>query len=365
MLIYILTIAVTTALAWLYTRTTPSARKLLMVAIVLIPTLVAGLRGVGTDYLLYQKRFAELAAGTYEITDFSLVYVFMLLFNKLGIGYQVLIGLIALVTLSATFFVFSKYADRCNFAVSVFSYMTMFYLMSFNIFRQLLATSLLMLAFYFLFEKKRTILFWVLSVVVFLIHSAVALYSLLFFFIPLIREEKFRKTRIIIYLAICAAILALPMLTPLFTFLAARFPHYAYYFLNFGYASIGSGILRYLILCIMPLACIIWLRGSFSYTPPAKIQPYIVLCVAGSILWLTSYVSTSYLYRIGYVGLAALPLVHGLIFKCMPARNTEQLFFKTMLRCLLVVTLIFFCWFDFVKLNSGMIYPYQFFWQAH
>lgn len=364
MLIYIVVFALTTMLAWLYPRTTPIAKKIIFCLMVLIPSIVAGLRGVGTDYLLYQERFEALATGSYKITSFSLVYVLMKIFLAIGASYQLFTFIISFITLFITFYVFCQYENKVNVSVAVFSYMTMFYLMSFNIFRQILATAILLLAFYNLFEKKRKLVFWLLSAVVFLTHSAVAIFSLLYFVLPLVKNEQYRKARILVYMIVTALIMTLPLVSRLLSIFADYFPHYAYYFLNFSYTGIGLGILRYLVLCIIPLVCVIYLNGSFPYRETDKIQPYFVLSVVGTVLWLTSYISTSYIYRIGYVGLAALPIVHGALWKNTQIQESEQLFCTTVLRCVIVVTLIFFCWFDYVHLNSGSVYPYQFFWQV-
>lgn len=363
MLIYIAVIAFTTALAWLYTRTTPAAKKLVFFLMVLIPSLIAGLRGVGTDYLLYQERFQELATGSYVVTSFSLIYIVMELFLSVGASYQLFTFLVSFLTLYITFYVFCQYEGKSNVTVAVFSYMTMFYLMSFNIFRQMLATAVLMLAFYHLLEKDRKLVFWLLSAVVFLIHSAVAIFSLVYFVLPLVKDSRHRKLRILAYIIVAALIMALPLVSQLFSVFADYFPHYAYYFLNFSYTGIGFGILRYLLLCIIPLLCVTYLQGSFPYENPKTIQPYLVLCVMGTVLWLTSYVSTSYVYRIGYVGLAVLPIVHGSLWKNTVPKESEQLFCKAALQCVVIAALIFFCWFDYIHINSGSIYPYQFFWQ--
>lgn len=363
MLIYIITIALTTMLAWLYSRTTRSGKVTVFVLMVLIPGLVAGLRGVGTDHLLYQLRFEELAVGAYEITDFSLIYLLMELIQKLGGNYQLVTMIISVTTVAVTFYTFTRYENKISVTMAVFSFMTMFYLMSFNIFRQILATAFLMLAFYHLYEKENKLHFALLAILTFLIHSAVGLFSLVCFVRPLLEKEKFRKLRIIGYVALAVLIMALPLLAKAFSFLAAYFPHYAYYFLNFSYTGISIGIFRYLILCIFPLVCVTYLTGSFPFRIPDKMQSYAVLSILGTLLWLASYVSTSYLYRIGYVGLASLPLLHGAFWKNITPQTNEHLVCKAATQCVLVVILIFFFFYDFMYLNSGDVYPYQFFWQ--
>ena len=364
MLIYIAVIALTTILAWLYTKTPTASRKILFALMVLIPSLLAGLRGIGTDYLLYQLRFDELIAGTYQVTDFSLIYVLMRVFAFIGLGYQSFTLLIAFATTSITFFVFCRYEKKINLTIAVFSYMTSFYLMGFNIFRQMLATAILMLAFYFLLEKQKKFLFWLLSILVFLIHSAVALFSLFYFILPMIQEPlMYRKRRLIVYLVMTGFIMILPLLSGVLSIFAQYFPHYAYYFLNFEYTGIGLGILRYLILCIIPLFCISYINGSFSYAHDRTTHPYLVLCVLGTILWLTSYISTSYIYRVGYIGLAWLPIIHGSLWKNISEKEPEQTFCKIAMQCIIVVFLIFFCWFDFIHNNSGSVNPFSFYWQ--
>lgn len=363
MLTYIVVIVLTTMLAWLYTKTRAMDKKIVFFLMVFIPSLVAGLRGVGTDYFLYSERFDLLATGSYKITSFSLIYVLMKIFLAIGASYQLFTFFIAFITIIITFYVFCQYEKYINVCVAVFSYLTMFYLMSFNIFRQALATAIMMLAYYQLLEKKRKKLYWLLSVFVFLTHSAVGLFCLVYFVLPFISSEKYRTIRVLVYLLLSLVIMLLPKVAQLLVPLAQHFPHYAYYFLNFQYTGVGAGVLRYLVLCIIPLICVICFKKSFGITIPKNIQPYYVLCILGTILWLTSYVSTSYIYRIGYVGLAALPIIHGVLWKNLHAITTEQIACNLILRCVIIIALIFFFWYDYAYLNSGAVYPYQFFWQ--
>lgn len=78
----------------------------------------------------------------------------------------------------------------------------------------------------------------------------------------------------------------------------------------------------------------------------------------GFVLWLTSYVSESTIYRISYNLLIALPILHGYFFKKY-IRNT-----KTYIMIAVIFVMVLFWYYDGAVLNTGETVPYRFYWQT-
>jgi hypothetical protein len=354
--IYIGVISITTVLSWLYSKIVKSEQKLIFIIMVIIPSIFAGLRGVGTDYFGYADRYRIITAdGTLSFKDFSLVYVLMKSIHILGGNYQVFIFLISVATISTAFFLICQYKKDINITIAVLSYMLLYYQMSFNFFRQILSAELFLLAIYF-YSKNNKKASFISLLVGYLFHSSVLLFVVIYFLYPFIKEK--RRWRFLIYVCLFVIIMSLPMLSNKLMILANKFPHYAYYFLNFEYKPIGLGLLRYLFLVILPVVFMYVFSIFFKRKVPQYLEYYIFLCIIGTILWMSSYVSSSVMYRLGYTTLVAMPIIHGYISKNIKNK------YKIYINIYLVVFLVFFWWYDFVYLGSGDTVPYDFFWNA-
>lgn len=356
MLIYGGVISLTTALAWKYQKSEEISKKYIFGLMVLLVGIFAGLRGVGTDYLLYQDRFELLAEGKFEITSFSLVYTFMKLFIALGINYQVLILLISLITNFLIFYVICMYEKYISVPYAVLAYMLMFYQMSFNIFRQLLAMSIFLIALYNLIEKNSKRTFWCLFILAVLVHSISIVFGVIYFILPIIEENKYFKLRVMGYFLSILCVFLLPKLAQMMNFIAEIVPHYAYYLKNLQFQGIGIGIIRYVLLVFLPIMYLKYYKQEFNNDLPVKLQYCVFLSLTGAILWLTSYTSMSDMYRIAYYGLVTLPILFGFMIKNMK-KNRKNI----TLSVLMTILLLFFWWYDFIFTNSCATYPYKFF----
>lgn len=357
MLIYAIIIAITTMLAIMYTHIIKEHKKIVFYFMVLFPTLFAGLRGVATDYHLYNDNYKEILNGTFTLVDYhSLFVMFLRIVGKLGINFQVIVVITSFLTIFIAFKIFVLCEGSICIPFAVFSYMTMFYQMSFNTYRQILAAEIFLLATIFLFKGNSKIKFWILFVIAALIHSSLWPFVFVFFFKKQIVEKKYLYIRIGVYIISLIAIFLLPLLANKLIYLIGVLSHYAWYLTRFQYSSIGFGFIRYFVLALLP-ALFITYKNKYEDIDSKGIGFLPFYLIMGMILWMTSYISTSSLYRIGYNLLVAAPILHGYLFE-------KYKLTSRFLLCMGVCLIILLFWFyDGAVLNTGETIPYMFFWE--
>lgn len=357
MFIYAVVITITTMLAVMYSHMIKKNKNIAFYFMVIFPTLFAGLRGVATDYNLYNNNYQEIINGTFELVDYnSLFVIFLRAVGHLGISFQFVILLVSFLTIFIAFKIFTMCEDVISVPFAVFSYMTMFYQMSFNTYRQILAAEIFLLATIFLFKIDNKIKFWILFLISVLIHSSLLPFGLVFFFRKLIIEKKYLYVRIIIYIVALVAIFSLPLLADKIVYLISILSHYAWFLTRFQYSSIGFGFIRYFVLAFLP-ALFIAYKNKYEDVNSRGIGFLPFYLIMGTILWMTSYISTSSLYRIGYNFLVAIPILHGYLFR-------KYKLTSRFLLCTVICLIILLFWFyDGAILNTGETVPYLFFWE--
>lgn len=365
---YMLIILITTLIAATYQNT---KNKAIFILLVLFPSFFCGFRGLGTDYFIYLERFRYIARGlrvSKSGTDLSApFYGFFGLINHICGNYQVAIFIISFVTIFIAFYLICQHSEDISVSVAVFSYMTMFYFLSFNIFRQCLAAEFYALGIYLFVKKKKSVTGIMVLILSVLIHSSVFPFALVALILSWISENFRIKKRICVYLTLLTVVFLLPEMSMLTQKLLSALPHYAFYFLNFYYQGLGIGIFRYIFLvCVMIL-----LLYKSGYLLEREYIAYSFLALNGAILTWMSYVSDTFIYRIGYIGLVFLPILHGYFVRQFLTmrrnngsiqivyRNTTKGKIASVFSLGLIALLLFFFWYDFIYLNTGDILPYS------
>lgn len=354
MLFYFSVIGITTILAWLCSHTKGIKNKAIYILLILFPSAIAGLRGVGTDYKMYVSHFTEIVKGDFYLADYNSIMVQgFKIWGRLGGSAQTAIFFVSLVTIWVAFKIIFTHRRYINTTFAVFSYMTIFYLMSFNLFRQMLAAEIFLLATIYLFEHGNKKKFWIYFVLASLIHSAVFPFVLVYLCKDIITGKKQRKKRIIIYSVSLLFVVMMPQMASLFERLVMYIPHYAWFLTRFEYTQVGVGVLRYIVLAMLP--AILIKKSKYVTADDYHVVGYTPFyAVLGTVLWCSSYVTTATIYRASYMFLIVLPILHGYIFKRYYNRR------KGIIVALVGMVLLLFSWYDFIYLNSGEVYPYVF-----
>lgn len=364
MAVYISVILMTTGLAYLYSKAKGNITKnILFFVLVLVPALVCGLRGVGTDYLGMVNNFDKILGGNYYLVDYSSLWIqFLLLTGKMGINAQVPICICSFITISIIFYIFKVYEKNIDITFAVFSFMTSFYLLSFNLYRQLLANAIFLLGIVIYETKGNKQIYWILGAISVWIHSSCLPFLPIIFWWKFVVNISERRKRLLFYVIGTICVFSIPVISNRIARLITFLPHYAYYLEKFEFQGLGFGIVRYLVLAVCP-ALIYQKKRDNQKLIKANLGFLNFFAIFGTILWLTSYVSETYIYRVSYGFLIALPLLHGVIAKDVVGRyrlTFKKRGFIFMLASISVI--LVFCYYDFVVINSGVIVPYKFFW---
>lgn len=357
MFFYFSVILITTVLAYLFEKVKKRQKSLMFSLLVVFPSMISGFRGVGTDYRMYLNNYSTIVQGAYEFVDYKSIIVRILQFlGTYGFYFQISVFLVSIVTVYVAFTIFREYEKDISFTFAVFSYMIIFYQMSMNIFRQLLAAKIFLLATVSLFKKDNVTKYWVWYITAILIHSSIVPFGLIFFFKKSITCKEYRIRRIILYIVVLAAIFLLPSLAHFVEKLSGVLSHYAWYLTRFEYTGIGFGFIRYLVLAIFPTVYIVS-RGLEAEMKIKRLSFLGFYSMMGAILWMTSYVSVSTIYRLSYNLLVALPVMHGALYKkyCLKERFVVS--------GAMFIIMVLFWYYDGMILNSGETVPYLFFWQ--
>ena len=181
---------------------------------VLIPSIFAGIRGekIGTDVLVYAKPefLKALANGSLirylKVTQTDLGYAFIVGISALYLrSFNVLLTLTAFLQVLPVYIVAYELRNRINMTQVMYVFFAMYYIMGFNIMRQQIAASLMLLCFAIIIKRKYQwaiiifIMAWlfhstaiiglafiVLGLAVFKIHSNKLRLFIIFSFISLI-----------------------------------------------------------------------------------------------------------------------------------------------------------------------------------
>lgn len=364
MLLYGIIVVITTAIAYVYSHTKGYSHKFFWCLLVAFPTVFSALRGCGTDYIQHKINYDRIISGNYIYANYnSIVIKLMRYLGGNGYTYQLTIAIVSAITIFVAFYIFKIYEEDISFTIAVFSFMSLYYLLSFNLYRQCLAIVLFLIAVTYKAKYNSNVKFWVIGIISGLIHSASFLFLSLFFIWGLVTKKKYKYSRLVFYTISICVIILIPIVAEKLSYLGTVFTHYEYYFSHFVSFKVGLGLIRYLILAIWPAICMSKIISSG--TPMVKGFDYIpFFAIFGTIIWLTSYISDSFMYRLCYYLLISLPLLHGYLFKRYVSFVGGRATIKKRGICVVVVCflLILFWYYDFKILGTGEVLPYLFFW---
>ena len=202
--------------------------------------------GIGTDYFLYENIYSNsvyhldtLATNRTGI-GFSYLCHF---FNKIGLSYQMLIAVVACITIICFYVFFKK--NSTNPGRTILLYISLgFYTSSFNGFRQTLSVGLLLIAFYLFQNKKRiwSILFGICSI---LIHSSSLFGILIYIFVYLLKNKRINF--VVVY---PIAVLVSIFYEHIFSYILPFFEQYSGYLDYNSQTGIGSYLIVLFYFCV-------------------------------------------------------------------------------------------------------------------
>lgn len=349
LMIYIIITSMTVGLANLSVsnKFDKNIRKIFAIFTVLVPAFFAGIRyGIGTDYIIYEGVFNEVVNNITITKRSEFGYVIL---NEIiaffSSNFQILLFVIAVITIGCIYATLYRKKEKINIAFAMFCFMLLFYQMSFNLMRQLLAASILMFATKYL-EKNEKLKYIVMNIIAISIHSVAIIGLPLTFLYKFLTDEKYSKLRYIFYAIMFAIVVGYSfILTPIFSKIPSLFYYMKY--ITFSYQGIGIGIFRYIILIFIPA---FFLKKELKAHDDIKL--FFAISTIGFILWMNSYFSDYIAYRISYTYLINISLILGFYWKNLKCKN------QLPVKILVLVTVVFFWYYDFFYLGVHGTVPY-------
>ncbi len=337
-------------------------------AAILFPSIFAALRyNIGTDYQIHQQVFNEIAQGVPISKRAEIGYVFL---NKavilLGGNYNCLLFLVSVISISCIFYTIYYFRNTINTSIAMLAYMLLYYQMSYNFIRQLLAASIAVLAMV-LFMQNRRILPVVICCIAATFHITALIYIPVILLYTFFTEDKYKVPRLFVFAVLTVLVFAYPiLLMPLLEQIQEWIPQLRYFinYLAVEYKALGIGLFRYILLFIVP--------GFLFY---GKMEKKVRFCfntaVLGFIMWLTSYVTKMEFYRISYNYLLLLVVLIGYFWEHadvvldavkVPKAISRLPFYEyrgLALKVGLLFLLFFFWYYDYFHLGAHETVPYM------
>lgn len=173
---------------------------LYMFLMVIIPAIFAGMRyEIGSDYGLYKLSYDNYSKMSYftfqryggislEVGYFYLTKVAQLIFNN----YQGVLFLAAILSYGLAIITMKRYGKYGNLGIMLLIYFILYYAPSYNIVRQIIATSIIFYGFKYIEQKK--IIKYAITVIIATTFHTSALFCIPLYFLNF-SSEKFSKTK--------------------------------------------------------------------------------------------------------------------------------------------------------------------------
>ena len=243
MLVYFLVISIVVILTYVAQKVLNKSKILfafVSLLILTVPSLLAAFRNdtVGVDVNVYEKSYftdATQSSSFFEYYETEDSDLFFLAINYVASCFSDSLGaaffLIEFVFLFFAYLAIYRMRDYSPMWISMLLFMLCYFNLSFNVMRQMVATSFLLFAFTYLLRDNNIKKFFILSIVSFFFHKTAFIGG--FFFIYIfwaLSTPKSQKTKTVIYVLGCIGIYVLfQILLLLLAGLGGRFEHYIAY----------------------------------------------------------------------------------------------------------------------------------------
>lgn len=203
---------ITAVLAELSLKVNTALKRILVWLSIILPATFAGLRyGIGTDYFVtYQPYFNYLSGNgglqLYNRNSLDIGYYLLNLFViKLGGNFQLVLYFASIITFYAFYKAIIIYKDKLSVGLSTFVFMLMYYQVSFNIVRQLMAATIILYAFHFVEERNlKKFIIWVIAAALF--HSTAIVVLPFYLLANVLTKRKHRFLIFAFYIAFFYAV---------------------------------------------------------------------------------------------------------------------------------------------------------------
>ena len=351
MIPYILIIGITVGLTYLsVTVENRRLRQLFYVLSILFPAIMAGIRyGIGTDYLnVYKPYFIEVMnseeifiESRFEI-GYELINVFVAKFLNFGFGTVMFIC--SLITIIFIQLGIRNCKHQINVVIATLIFMLLYYQMSFNLVRQLMAVAIIFYGFTILNKSRLKYILLVLLACCFqktsIIMLAVPIIE------PICTKSKYSKLK---YILVIALLLVVFNYKAIYSLLinVDFIRYYISSYLRTTDTNIGIGVFARVIPYIIPF---VFLDKKDKENNVLLLMHYMFL--VGAVLRVFAYVTATYAERIAlYFTISQIFLVGYYV------KNAIK--YKKIISVGLVSYSIFLWYYDFFIQNMNETVPYM------
>jgi len=324
--------------------------KILIFLALILPILLAAFRyRVGTDFVSYMNRLEQSrTASLSDILNESYLEVGFTLIERFSsfIGDRnFFFGFNAFLTILPIYFIFKNQYKKMNIGIAYFLYLTLFFTISFNIVRQMIAVSIIFWGFKFIFQKKM-MEYIIVVLIAILFHSSAIVALPVYFFWVRKEEVKTPPYRAIIgILIISLSVISFQLLLNLLSQLPA-FSHFYAYTIRDTRGQNRDFFLKLAVLVFLFIQRKYLIKLDKRYEFLLLLQ--FITVIIGFTGFITPFVKRSALYfNIGQtILMSSIPLIY---------KNNDKLLIKFLI---ILYGIIYFILVFFI-LRQGNIIPYR------
>ena len=323
-------------------------RRFNVLLVIGIPSLLYTFRyGIGTDYFKYVSAFYRLQETGFS-GRFEWAYVLInLIVGKLNGNIQMVFLVTSIIMMAFIYCAVKHYAKSLSVGVAMFSYMMMYYQMSFNIVRQSVAMAICLYSIKYIHDRK-FLKFLVFILLASGFHISALLLLPFYFFYEILGEKRKKWTRLLFYMIVLLGVINIgSLLIPIFN----RISGLVYY--GFYLDSYTSDFSIGLFSRFIPFLLI----GLFLYNPIWKRDKNFVLIFSlyttGLIFKLTGLVGAKYISRIALNFEITLVLL--VAYYVGKFNERRELFASLILLFYVVIN----WWYVYIFTGSHATFPYR------
>lgn len=326
-------------------------RRVCVLFVIALPSLLFAFRyGIGTDYFAYVSNFQKLQTIGIHAVRFKFEWVYILInliVGKLNGSIEMVFLITSIIMMSFIYYAARHYAKYLSVGAAIFSYMMLYYQMSFNIVRQSVAMAICLYSIKYIHDRK---LFKFLLFI--LIASGFHISALMFFpfyFLYKILGWKNKKAiRVLFYIIV---LIGAFNINSLVITIINRIPSLSYYRVYFQ--SSGRNIDVGFLIRYSPFLLTALYLYKHSWKRDKNFTLIFSLFIIGLILKLSGIVGSSYINRIALNFEITLILIIAYFVKGF---NRKRELFASLILLLYVG---FNWWYIYIYIGSHGTFPYR------
>ena len=204
-------------------------KKLCILVTIILPSFFYAVRyGIGTDYFNYAAAFDRLQSTAFE-GRFEWAYVSLnLIVGHLGGNLEVLFFITAIIMISFLYFALCEYSNMISVGFAMFTYMLLFYQMSFNMVRQSVAMIICLYSIKFI-QRRQLLKFTLIIILALGFHNSVLVFIPVYFLYMYLGKEKNQISRLSIYILTIVGVLSIDKVL---TKILKAIPQLSYYLVH-------------------------------------------------------------------------------------------------------------------------------------